>query len=87
MFCISTQDEKYTVVQTAQAELLIRTPICELLGRWTRTNFGKSTDQPLSTCTTSKAHAAMNSADCLCAYAGHARELPVSRAYVLFKAM
>ena len=80
-------DEKYTVVQTAQAELLIRTPICELLGQLDANHLASP---PINHCQ----HAPRRStrrdepSRLFVRIRGQVRELPVSRAYVhLFKAM
>nr|WP_295083131.1 LytTR family DNA-binding domain-containing protein [uncultured Roseateles sp.] len=81
-------DDKYTVVQTANAEHLIRTPIIELLAQLDPTKFWqvhRSTIINLE-------HLAGTRRDELSRLfvriKGHGRELPVSRAYVhLFKAM
>lgn len=81
-------DDKYTVVQTANAEHLIRTPIIELLAQLDPAKFWqvhRSTIINLE-------HLAGTRRDELSRLfvriKGHGRELPVSRAYVhLFKAM
>lgn len=81
-------DDKYTVVQTAAAEHLIRTPIVELVDQLDPEQFlqiHRSTVINL-------AHLAGTRRDeasrLFVRVKGHGRELPVSRAYVhLFKAM
>jgi DNA-binding LytR/AlgR family response regulator len=81
-------DDKYTCVQTASAEHLIRTPISELVEQLDPAVFvqvHRSTVVNLAHLAgtrrdeTSRLYLRIN---------GHAQELPVSRAYVhLFKAM
>ena len=81
-------DDKYTIVQTATAEHLIRTPIVELSGQLDPDRFlqvHRSTIINLD-------HLAGTRRDeqsrLFVRIRGQARELPVSRAYVhLFKAM
>jgi DNA-binding LytR/AlgR family response regulator len=81
-------DDKYTCVQTAHAEHLIRTPIAELSAQLDPQQFlqvHRSTIVNL-------AHLAGTRRDensrLFLRIKGHAQELPVSRAYVhLFKAM
>ncbi|MCV2365967.1 LytTR family DNA-binding domain-containing protein [Paucibacter sp. DJ1R-11] len=81
-------DDKYTVVQTARGEHLIRTPIVDLVAQLEPAQFWqvhRSTVINLS-------HLAGTRRDELSRlfvrFKGHERELPVSRAYVhLFKAM
>jgi len=81
-------DEKYTVVQTAAAEYLIRTPLAELLPQLDPEEFW----QVHRATVISLRHLAGTRRDeasrLFVRIKGHARELPVSRAYVhLFKAM
>lgn len=81
-------DEKYTVVQTAAAEYLIRTPLAELLPQLDPESFW----QVHRATVINLAHLAGTRRDeasrLFVRIKGHARELPVSRAYVhLFKAM
>lgn len=81
-------DEKYTCVQTATAEYLIRTPITELLGQLDPEQFW----QVHRSTVINLAHLSGTRRDELSRlfvrFKGHARELPVSRAYVhLFKSM
>jgi len=81
-------DEKYTCVQTASAEYLIRTPIVELVGQLDAKQFC----QVHRSCIVNLAHLAGTRRDessrLWLRLRGHAQELPVSRAYVhLFKAM
>jgi len=81
-------DDKYTVVQTATAEYLIRTPIVELAAQLDPDQFWQVHRSTLI----NLAHLAGTRRDELSRLfvriRGHQRELPVSRAYVhLFKAM
>jgi len=81
-------DDKYTVVQTACAELLIRTPIAELIQQLDPEQFWQVHRSTL----VNLAHLAGTRRDeasrLFVRMRGVARELPVSRAYVhLFKAM
>lgn len=81
-------DEKYTCVQTASAEHLIRTPIVELVGQLDPKQFC----QVHRSCIVNLVHLAGTRRDeasrLWLRLRGHAQELPVSRAYVhLFKAM
>lgn len=81
-------DEKYTVVQTAAAEYLIRTPLAELLPQLDPEEFW----QVHRATVIGLRHLAGTRRDeasrLFVRIKGHARELPVSRAYVhLFKAM
>lgn len=81
-------DDKYTVVQTATQEHLIRTPIVELVGQLDPDRFWQvhrstiiNLDQLAGTRRDEQSRLFVR-------VRGHARELPVSRAYVhLFKAM
>jgi DNA-binding LytR/AlgR family response regulator len=81
-------DDKYTCVQTADAEHLIRTPIGELLGQLDPARFvqvHRSTIVNLDHLATTRRDEASR---LFLRLRGHAGELPVSRAYVhLFKAM
>lgn len=81
-------DDKYTCVQTAAAEHLIRTPIVELLAQLDPAVFV----QVHRSTVLNLAHLAGTRRDeasrLFLRVRGHAQELPVSRAYVhLFKAM
>lgn len=81
-------DEKYTSVQTAQAEYLIRTSITELAMQLDPAQFVQVHRSTI----VNLAHLAGTRRDdasrLFLRVRGHARELPVSRAYVhLFKAM
>ena len=81
-------DDKYTVVQTAEAEHLIRTPIMELAAQLDPEQFW----QVHRSTVINLRHLAGTRRDELSRLyvriKGHGRELPVSRAYVhLFKAM
>lgn len=81
-------DDKYTCVQTAQAEYLIRTPIAELVTQLDPNSFWQVHRSTLINLT----HLAVTRRDeasrLFVRFKHHERELPVSRAYVhLFKAM
>ncbi len=81
-------DDKYTVVQTAAAEHLIRTPIVDLLGQLDPEQFW----QVHRSTVINLVHLAGTRRDeqsrLFLRIKGHDKELPVSRAYVhLFKAM
>lgn len=81
-------DDKYTVVQTANAEHLIRTPIIDLLAQLDPAKFWQVHRATIINLD----HLAGTRRDELSRLfvriKGHGRELPVSRAYVhLFKAM
>ncbi len=81
-------DDKYTCVQTASAEHLIRTPIAELVAQLDPQQFVQVHRATI----VNLAHLAGTRRDeasrLLLRIKGHAQELPVSRAYVhLFKAM
>lgn len=81
-------DDKYTCVQTATAEHLIRTPLQELAAQLDPTQFVQVHRSTL----VNLAHLAGTRRDeasrLFLRLRGHAQELPVSRAYVhLFKAM
>ncbi len=81
-------DDKYTCVQTAAAELLIRTPIIDLLAQLDPEVFvqvHRSTVVNLNHLSGTRRDEASR---LFLRLRGHAHELPVSRAYVhLFKAM
>ena len=81
-------DDKYTVVRTAGAEYLIRTPIAELAARLDSEHFWQVHRATI----VNLAHLAGTRRDdasrLFLRIRGHAVELPVSRAYVaLFHAM
>jgi DNA-binding LytR/AlgR family response regulator len=81
-------DDKYTCVQTASAEHLIRTPIAELAAQLDPQQFVQVHRSTII----NQAHLAGTRRDeasrLFLRIKGHAHELPVSRAYVhLFKAM
>lgn len=81
-------DDKYTVVRTASDEYLIRTPIAELAARLDPEHFRQVHRATI----VNLAHLAGTRRDeasrLFLRMHGHARELPVSRAYVpLFQAM
>ena len=81
-------DDKYTVVKTAHAEHLIRTPIVDLASQLDPEQFWQVHRSTL----VNLAHLAGTRRDeqsrLFLRIKGHAQELPVSRAYVhLFKAM
>lgn len=81
-------DDKYTCVQTAEAEYLIRTPIVELAAQLDPNQFWQVHRSTLI----NLAHLAGTRRDeasrLFLRFKRHERELPVSRAYVhLFKAM
>lgn len=81
-------DDKYTCVQTAEAEYLIRTPIVELLPQLDAAQFWQVHRSTII----NLAHLAGTRRDeasrLFLRFKRHERELPVSRAYVhLFKAM
>ena len=81
-------DEKYTVVQTAQAELLIRTPICELLGQLDANQFWQVHRSTIVNMHHVEGTRRDELSRLFVRIRGQVRELPVSRAYVhLFKAM
>jgi len=81
-------DDKYTVVQTAAAEHLIRTPIVELVDQLDPERFWqihRSTVINLDHLAGTRRDEASR---LFVRITGHARELPVSRAYVhLFRSM
>jgi DNA-binding LytR/AlgR family response regulator len=81
-------DDKYTVVQTATAEHLIRTPIIELAAQLDPQQFAqvhRSTIVNLACVAGTRRDEASR---LFLRLHGHAKELPVSRAYVhLFRAM
>ena len=81
-------DDKYTCVQTAQAEYLIRTPIAELAASLDPTRFVQAHRSTLVNLEHLAGTRRDESSRLFLRFKGHAQELPVSRAYVsLFKAM
>jgi DNA-binding LytR/AlgR family response regulator len=81
-------DDKYTCVQTAQAEHLIRTPIAELAAALDPQQFWQIHRSTLVNLRHLAGTRRDEASRLFVRIRGHARELPVSRAYVhLFKAM
>jgi len=81
-------DDKYTCVQTADAEHLIRTPIGELLGQLDPARFVQVHRSTIVNLDHLAATRRDEASRLFLRLRGHAGELPVSRAYVhLFKAM
>jgi len=81
-------DDKYTVVQTAQAEHLIRTPIFELAGQLDPQRFWQVHRSTIINLDHLAGTRRDEQSRLFLRVRGHGRELPVSRAYVhLFKAM
>ncbi|WP_343626308.1 LytTR family DNA-binding domain-containing protein [Roseateles puraquae] len=81
-------DDKYTVVQTATAEHLIRTPIFELAGQLDPELFWQVHRSTIINLDHLAGTRRDEQSRLFVRVRGHARELPVSRAYVhLFKAM
>ncbi|NCT83412.1 MAG: response regulator transcription factor [Comamonadaceae bacterium] len=81
-------DDKYTVVQTATAEHLIRTPIFELAGQLDPEQFWQVHRSTIINLDHLAGTRRDEASRLFVRVRGHARELPVSRAYVhLFKAM
>ena len=81
-------DDKYTCVQTAQAEYLIRTPIAELAARLDPARFVQVHRSTLVNLEHLAGTRRDEASRLFLRVKGHAQELPVSRAYVpLFKAM
>jgi DNA-binding LytR/AlgR family response regulator len=81
-------DDKYTVVQTAQRELLIRTPITELAAQLDPDQFWQIHRSTLINLDYLEGTRRDEASRLFVRVKGHARELPVSRAFVhLFKAM
>ncbi|MBB4841564.1 DNA-binding LytR/AlgR family response regulator [Paucibacter oligotrophus] len=81
-------DDKYTVVQTATAEHLIRTPIVELAGQLDPQQFWQVHRSTLINLNHLAGTRRDEASRLFLRFKQHARELPVSRAYVhLFKAM
>lgn len=81
-------DDKYTCVQTAERELLIRTPIAELLQQLDPANFVQAHRSTIVNLRHLAGTRRDEASRLYLRIKGHALELPVSRAYVhLFKAM
>ena len=81
-------DEKYTCVQTAQAEYLIRTPIAELAAQLDPTQYWQVHRSTIVNLHHLEGTRRDEASRLFVRIKGHANELPVSRAYVhLFKAM
>jgi DNA-binding LytR/AlgR family response regulator len=81
-------DDKYTCVQTATAEHLIRTPIVELLAQLDPAVFVQVHRSTVLNLTHLAGTRRDEASRLFLRIRGHAQELPVSRAYVhLFKAM
>ena len=81
-------DDKYTCVQTASQELLIRTPIVELLAQLDPELFVQVHRSTLVNLNHLVGTRRDEASRLFLRLRGHAQELPVSRAYVhLFKAM
>ena len=81
-------DDKYTCVQTAHAEHLIRTPIAELAAQLDPTQFVQVHRSTIVNLACLQGSRRDESSRLFLRVKGHAQELPVSRAYVhLFKAM
>ncbi len=81
-------DEKYTCVQTAAAEHLIRTPIHELVAQLDPAQFAQVHRSTIVNLRHLAGTRRDEASRLFLRLRGHAQELPVSRAYVsLFKAM
>lgn len=81
-------EDKYTVVQTAGAERLIRTPIAELEGQLDPAQFWRVHRATLINVAHLEGTRRDGASRLYVRMRGHGRELPVSRAYVhLFKPM
>ena len=81
-------DDKYTCVQTADAEFLIRTPIAELAVELDPAQFWQVHRSTIINLRHLEGTRRDEASRLYARIRGHARELPVSRAYVhLFKAM
>ncbi len=81
-------DDKYTCVQTATAEHLIRTPIAELAAQLDPAQFVQVHRSAIVNLAFLQGSRRDESSRLFLRMQGHAHELPVSRAYVhLFKAM
>ncbi len=81
-------DDKYTCVQTAQAEYLIRTPIAELVAQLDPNSFWQVHRSTLINLTHLAGTRRDSASRLFVRFKHHERELPVSRAYVhRFKAM
>ena len=81
-------DEKYTCVQTAQAEYLIRTPIADLAAQLDPVQYWQVHRSTIVNLQHLEGTRRDEASRLFVRIKGHATELPVSRAYVhLFKAM
>ena len=81
-------DEKYTCVQTAAAEYLIRTPIADLAAQLDPAQFWQVHRSTMVNLNHLESTRRDEASRLFVRIKGHATELPVSRAYVhLFKAM
>jgi DNA-binding LytR/AlgR family response regulator len=81
-------DDKYTCVQTAAAEYLIRTPIAELAAQLDPQQFWQVHRSTIVNLAHLEGTRRDEASRLFVRIKGHAQELPVSRAYVpLFKAM
>lgn len=81
-------DEKYTCVQTAQAEYLIRTPIADLAAQLDPAQYWQVHRSTIVNLQHLEGTRRDEASRLFVRIKGHATELPVSRAYVhLFKAM
>lgn len=81
-------DDKYTVVQTAQGEHLIRTPISELVEQLDPDSFWQVHRSTIVNLQHLAGTRRDDNSRLFVRFHGHGRELPVSRAYVArFKAM
>lgn len=81
-------DDKYTCVRTAERELLIRTPIAELLQQLDPADFVQAHRSTIVNLRHLAGTRRDEASRLFLRVKGHAQELPVSRAYVhLFKAM
>ncbi|OYT90401.1 MAG: DNA-binding response regulator [Burkholderiales bacterium PBB3] len=81
-------DEKYTCVQTAQAEYLIRTPIADLAAQLDPAQYWQVHRSTIVNLNHLESTRRDEASRLFVRIKGHATELPVSRAYVhLFKAM
>ena len=81
-------DEKYTCVQTAQAEYLIRTPIADLAAQLDPVQYWQVHRSTIVNLQHLEGTRRDEVSRLFVRIKGHATEMPVSRAYVhLFKAM
>jgi DNA-binding LytR/AlgR family response regulator len=81
-------DDKYTCVRTAERELLIRSPIAELVQQLDPTDFVQAHRSTVVNLRHLAGTRRDEASRLFLRIKGHAQELPVSRAYVhLFKSM